>query len=369
MPNLFDYLDWRGDLPLEITPFCEVDGLVFSQLAYIRWENADFIQERPPIKNVLPIIEDDLFKTLATNQEDKKFLPLAAKCRRFGEVRIEESISEYDEDEEKQFSATTYLLPDETLFVAYRGTDDTQIGWKEDFNMAFMPLVPSQMRALEYLTKISDRYPNPIRVGGHSKGGNLAVYAAVAAEEKIQDRILGVYCNDGPGYNENVKPIERYERIRDRIHAFVPQSSIVGMLLLHLEDYKIIRSTASGIMQHDPYSWEIKGGQFVEEPQLKEDSKFTEVVLKKWLSELSTQDRKVLINALFDIISAADVKTFGSEMWLSLVQNPLTYLNAIQNMDESDRNLVSSALGSLAKTALGMIGNKNQEPENSDKAS
>lgn len=368
MANLFDYLEWRGDLPLDKIPVNEIDGLIFSQLSYVCWEDAAYEPKRIRLKDLRGKINPTFFRETVTIKEDQKFLPMVTESPRFGEVRIEDTVAEFDEDEEKQFSATTFLLPDETVFIAYRGTDNTQIGWKEDFNMTFMPLIPSQIRALEYLTEIAERYPNPIRVGGHSKGGNLAVYAAIAAEEKIQDRILAVYCHDGPGYNENVKPVERYDRIKSRIQPVVPQSSVIGMLLLHLDNYKIVHSTASGIYQHDPYTWEIKGGAFAEESALKEDSKFTQNVIKKWLSKITLEDRRILINAMFDIVGAANIKTFGAEFWTSLFRNPLIYINAIQNLDESSRNLVSNALGSLAKSAFAMIGDKNQEPQNLDKA-
>ena len=212
--TVFDYLDWRGDISFSQLPPCEVDSLVFSLLSYI-----DFDGIVPPpdeIKGVSLLAAAKKF--IKKYKEDGKpdigfiipkdvvvLLAKAAKTKRFGEVLLSSYVNKICDGEEKQFSAITFVFKNtegaDELFVVFRGTDDTIVGWKENFNMSFMQPVPSQLEAAEYLSDVASNTFGEITVGGHSKGGNLAVYAAVSAPERVKKRINTVYNLDGPGFN------------------------------------------------------------------------------------------------------------------------------------------------------------------------
>lgn len=197
MPNIFDYMKWR-DIDLQKVEFNEIDNLILSRLSYFPFDGILSKKEEITLKEAY-----ERTKILGTTgrtlqAEDIDLYPILANSKRFGKVKITEFINKIELVEEEQFSAITVLLPDKTIYVSYRGTDNTIIGWKEDFNMSFSELVASQTDAVNYLNDIAKKYPNEIRVGGHSKGGNLAVYAAAFCKEEIKKRIIKVYNNDGP---------------------------------------------------------------------------------------------------------------------------------------------------------------------------
>ena len=194
-----------------------------------------------------------------------------AASRRFSDLTLCAYVSRTDEETQTQFSALTILLSDKTAYIAFRGTDDTIVGWKEDFNLAFLPVVPAQKMAAEYLSAAAAALPShPLRVGGHSKGGNLAVYSAVFCGEAVQNQLMRVYNNDGPGFRTSLLGLPEHRRVADKITTILPESSVVGMLLEHEERYEVVRSTQSGLWQHDGFSWQVRGERFEHLPDLTE---------------------------------------------------------------------------------------------------
>ena len=266
MSNIFDYLAWRGDLSFGNAPLCPVDALIFSMLPYIRLE--DFV---PPSARDEPVRLADAASAYFANPPKKvnpdvnhaKLLQLLAEAPRFAPLRLLAAQKEVDRESVMQFAAITVLLPGQNLFVAFEGTDDTLIGWQEDFRMSYECPVPAQLRARSYLRAVAAAHPlRRIFVGGHSKGGNLAMYAAVHSGPEVRYRIRAVYNNDGPGFCDDTLSSTEYAEMRERIHTYLPQSSIVGVLLEHDESYKIVKSEAKGLAQHDPYTWQIRGNDF-----------------------------------------------------------------------------------------------------------
>lgn len=217
--------------------------------------------------------------------------------------------------------------------------------------MAFSKPVPAQEAAAEYLRAAAARCDGPIRVGGHSKGGNLAMYAAATVEDAVRDHVVAVYNNDGPGLSDRIDAKALYDRIGDRLHSFVPQSSVVGMLLSHPDRYEVVRSDSVSILQHNPYSWQVEGPGFVRAPGLSRDSARFEAAFRRWLSEVDEAERAVLVDTLFDILGAADARSFGRDFWAHLVRNPRAVLSAIQNVDPDARRRIMKMLASLAAAA------------------
>ena len=265
MSNIIDYVKWRGDLTLKESEFNEIDSLVLNRFSYFPLDNLIKENEKITIKELSEKFQKtDKAKLKILWEEDEDLFIEIGKSKRFGDMQALEYTNKIEPETEEQFSATTIILPDNTIYVSYRGTDNTVIGWKEDLNMSFKSHIASQKDAKEYLENIAKKYPTKkIRTGGHSKGGNLAVYASIFANNKIQKRIINVYNNDGPGFNEDITNTEEYKNMINKVTTYIPQDSVFGMLLNHEEKYKIVQSTAKGLMQHDVYSWQVLGKNFI----------------------------------------------------------------------------------------------------------
>lgn len=352
MANVLDYLKWRGDLSLQVCPFGEIDNLILSQMSYFHWEKFLPQGEANTIETLLASAESQSISHGITAAEDEKLFPLVATSRRFGNVIACEYTHEEDDIMEKQFAAITFLLPDDTVFVSYRGTDGTLVGWKEDFNMAFTSPIPSQQHAQQYLQEIANHYGGLLRVGGHSKGGNLAMYAASTVEEGTQATILNVFNNDGPGLSGAIVASKGYARIQPRLSSFVPQSSVIGMLLMHPETYAVVNSNAVGVLQHNPYSWQVEGARFVKENGLRKGSVYLEKVLRRWLMEIDEQERKRFVDTLFQVLSSTNAKSFGRDFVYQTIRNPSAMLGAVQDIDRETLGSLYASLTALVTAAL-----------------
>ncbi len=359
MANILDYLRWRGDIPLAQSPFNDVDNLILARLSYIKFDGivpeeigpmgieigrAVALLRDPAPGNPFSVHYDPL------SDDDKALLSLLETSERFSKMILTGYVNDFDPDAEKQFSSLTILPGDATAYIAFRGTDNTIVGWKEDFNMSFTTPVPAQTEAVRHLKTVAPLLGLPLRVGGHSKGGNLAVYSASFCPEEIQKKIICVYNNDGPGLDQNTISKDGYQRMKDRIITFVPQSSIVGMMLEHEEDYMIVHSTQTGMAQHDPYSWEVLRCDFVTDGRLTNGSRFIDRTLKGWVAEVDAEKRKFFIDTLYEIISSTDAKTVR-EFSASWGKNALTFARAYKNMDEETRTILREVVAALIRTA------------------
>jgi hypothetical protein len=319
MSNIMDYLDWRGDLSFEADPMNEVDSLILSTLAYIEFDNLVPFEEGRGSVALSEIAQQayDAIDLSSPRCKDPFFehipelLLKAASSLRFSSLRLSYYINRLNVDDSEQFSAIVFSFHEKLHYIAFRGTDDNLIGWKEDFMMSFLDEVQAQRDAVEYTRFVLQNLVGDIYLGGHSKGGNLAVYVA-AKVEKAQNRIIGVYNNDGPGFQEKFMEGEGYHRIVPRIHTILPRSSVVGMLMEHLEDYVVVNSNQKGIMQHNAMSWEVLGNHFVYMPGVKKSSIFLNQALRQWLSEITVEERAIFVEELFEIIRAAGVDTVSS---------------------------------------------------------
>lgn len=320
MHNIIDYLDWRGDLSFARDGFNEVDNLIFSVLAYIEFDGI-VSSEAEGNSNSISLAKagEHYFKDLIEQppqnivnpffREIPKLLLKASLTARFKDIQLSSYVNQIDHKICNQFSATVFSIHQEEHFIAFRGTDDTLAGWKEDFQMSFQDEVKAQKDAVAYVEKLVANYPGNLYLGGHSKGGNLAVYAAAAMPTDVQDRIIGVYNNDGPGFLTHVIESEGYRRILDRIHTFIPKSSVVGMLLEHGEEYITVNSNGMGLMQHNAFFWEVRGIHFAYEKGLTKGSKNFNKTVRLWLNQLSMEQRAEFVDVLFDILHATGAMT------------------------------------------------------------
>ena len=319
--NIIDYINWRGDLSFDAAPFNDVDALVLSRLADAPFDGIvpESFDSRSDItvggaaKRLLELTSGDAPERAFRMEEDAALMEALIGSERFAPLALTGFANRFDEEQEKQFSAVSILLPGE-FFAAFRGTDGTLVGWKEDFNMGFEDTVPAQQDAVDYLEAAARSLKGKIRTGGHSKGGNLAVYSAAFASKRVQKRILRVCNNDGPGFSAQRIAQESFAAILPLVRTYIPQSSVVGMLLEHEEDFRVIHSTNSGLMQHDLYSWEVARTGFINVESVTNSSQFIDMTLKDWMMNMPADLREKMIDGVYSIFASCDARTL-SELW------------------------------------------------------
>lgn len=241
-------------------------------------------------------------------------------------------------------------MPDNTLFVSYRGTDDTLVGWKEDFNMSFKSHIASQLDSAKYINEVAKKYKQKIRIGGHSKGGNLAVYAATYADKSVKKRIINVYNNDGPGFMEEITETDEYKQAINKVHTYIPQSSVIGRLLNHEEKYTIVQSVQKGLMQHDLYSWQLEGKKLISLAEVTNESQFVDKTIKGWLKEIEPKQREAVVDAIFEIINTTNANSF-KEIKEKLFTDVRLMLKKYQSLDDESKKMIMEFFQILIRTA------------------
>ena len=346
LPTVFDYLRWRGDLTFAQDAFNEVDNLILCIITYLNFRRFPELYSREADK--APLLGDIVSRMTEADEQQglspNDYIPLmklAAESRRFAQVRLFGYETVRDDAREMQLDALSFLVTDGTLFCAFMGTDRSLVGWKENLNLSYMDAVPAQLGAVEYVADMARRCPaRPLRIGGHSKGGNLAAYAAIHIPEALQARVLDAYNNDGPGFRKDVTDTAEYRRIAAKLHTYIPAASIVGVLLEHTEDYTVVASSSRAIMQHEPLTWGVLGNRFLQQEERSEFGKASDDVVREWLASLSPQDREAFANALFDMF------TQGGKVQ-SLEEVRQTELLRRLAADEKHKGIVSEALRRL----------------------
>ncbi len=353
--TVMDYLRWRGDLPFARDGFNEVDNLVLCIISYLNFRRFDDLKTTDPTGAVaLPdvaarLTEED--EQLGLSELD--YIPLmrlAAETERFRDVRMFGFTHEWDEEKEMQFDAVSYLLPDNTLFVSFMGTDTSLVGWKEDFNMSFLSAVPAQERAAVYSAAMAAACPSrKLRIGGHSKGGNLAAWAAIHIPADLQkQRLLAAYNNDGPGFSHDMVETEAYRRVADKLHTYIPESSIVGVLLEHAEDYAVIDSSNRSIMQHEPMSWNVEGPRFVHLGQRSQMGKLSDDVLRQWIGSMTPQEREQFSDALFEVLSLSGKARTLDDLRAGGLAGGAALLKQYSGAEEKEKKIISEIFRRLA---------------------
>ncbi len=350
MASMLDYLAWRGDLPFAWVPVSDVDELIFSTLAYVSFDNIVPTQIGAAVtlaSAASSILSAEKPETLVRTRQDLELLRVLADCPRYRDIHLTNYRNILIPQEETQFAAITFLLPSGQAVLAFRGTDNTLVGWREDFNMTFRDQIPAQLLALEDTTAFAAAYSDAFRLLGHSKGGNLAVYAAAKAPPAVQKRILEVCNHDGPGFSQAMMADAGYQAILPKVRTYAPQSSVFGMLLEHQEEYTIVKSNQVGLLQHDPYTWEVLGPEFVTLKQRTDDSLFLDSTFRTWLAGMSLEQRDLFFDAVFDLLETGGVQ---SAREILRPQNIVNYLKAL-HADGAKRDLIGGELLNLLQSA------------------
>ena len=347
MSNLFDYLKWRGDLSFGNAPLCVVDTLLLAALAYAPLD-AVLSPDPKAEPERLSVIAERL-RTQGVTGHNTELLEAAAATARYGALRVFAAQSELNDEQGIQFAAFSALLPGQQLYVSFRGTDDTLIGWREDLRMSYECPVPAQLRAAEYLRAVAAAYPlRRIFVGGHSKGGNLAMYAAVNAGPAVRERIRRVFNHDGPGFCDDTLATPAYREMGERIDTFVPQSSIVGVLLEHENDYRIVKSDAKGLAQHEPLTWQVLGADFEYATERTAFGVRTEAIMDHFVNVFSPERKRLFAEALFSVLEATEQQTI-SGIVANKGKSIKNALRGFAELDEPVRNALVEAVAALTE--------------------
>lgn len=353
MANINDYLDWRGDISFSDLAVCEADALIFSLLSYINFEGivpaeSEGVTIRDAVEAYVkkyPTPKDRYLGLIMIQEVNDLFIRLP-ECERFADVKIFGYENDVCEKCEMQFSAVCFALPNDVTLVAFRGTDDNIVGWKEDFQLSFRTEVPSHKKAVEYIAKYAGTRKGKLYIAGHSKGGHLAVWGAVHSPKRLRNKVACVYSFDGPGFLPQVIASEPYKEMSEKILTLVPQSSLVGLLLDNDRSFQIVKSRKSGLFQHNPMLWDIMGGKFIRLTHLSSQGRKNDIVLRGKIAALSPEEREKFTEIIFDIISATGAKTL-SELNESKVKNAITVIKAANELDKETKDTVGLLLSAL----------------------
>ncbi len=345
MPTLLEHVREQGQIPFAERPFDALDSLALTQIVYMPMEGladggaaATVAQLWAHLTAAYPNAFSDPFQ-----RKRYHFTGACAQAARYAGLAVTGFVNHVDAAQETQFCAATFHLPDGARYVAYRGTDLTLAGWKEDLNMSFQP-VPAQAEATAYMDTACGG--GPLLAGGHSKGGHLALYAAAHAAPQTQASLARVYSFDGPGVDEATLTGDSYARVSPLVESYIPQSSVVGMLLCYHPVFTVVRSSAIGLLQHDALTWQVHGGAFETVEGLDLGTRVTDEALRQWIDRLTADDRRFLSDTVFRIISTLDGETVDP-----LVQNlpgsTVKLFSAFRRLEPDTRARARRILGEL----------------------
>lgn len=356
MSTIFDYLKEVTYDSIYDRPFKELDVLALTELTYLPFGHivpqGDTTGIPVRLSDAMELI-DRTTDFIVSNQHLQLVDDLASS-KRFKNIKLLNYVNEYDPDVQKQFAAMTYRLTMDVYLVVFRGTDDTLIGWKEDFHMTYMDHVPAQRRAASYLQNVMKEFPKGrFLVAGHSKGGNLATYACSYLPNRLFERVDAIYSYDAPGLNRAIIETEGYQRTSPNIRRFVPQGSIVGMMLEVPEPTTIVKSRAfGGFAQHDAFTWETKDLRFVTVTETSPDSQQTDLTLKQWVRETSTDERKKFFDTFFGIFLDAGITSINDLTDLKQLAKAKEILQNAQDLDPTEREMLERLAKQLIDTRV-----------------
>ena len=349
MKNMLDYIKEFGHVSFEERAFSEIDALVLTELEYLPLEKVvpsdengeDFVTVKE-IAEYMQEHKQELFdeNPMMITQERHEVSQVIADAPRFQSLKFFGVVSEWDKDTTKQFAAVTVEVEPSVRLVVFRGTDETLIGWKEDFLMTYSPLVAAQTDAKEYLAKQASLWGGDLMISGHSKGGNLAIYAAATQEEDVQLRIVDIFCFDSPGLYRSVLETKGYQNIVPLAMRYIPQDSLVGLMLESEVPYVIVKSNATGAMQHSAMTWEIEDGQFIKMEKLTKNSQLNDQTFKKWTESVSDEELELFWNVFFELLFSVGIDTVN-DLYGQFMHYVQEFLKAAGNMDEEKRELLT----------------------------
>ena len=352
MSNIMKYLETRGNLTFKQDNINEVDKIILTRFSYLPFKEIS-LDKKDNIENISNKMKDLSVEKFIW-KEDKKFILKLGKTKRYKDLKVTDYREIFDSQAEKQFAAITIWLSHRVKYISFRGTDMSLVGWKEDFNMSFMKDIPSQKEAVEYLNEIGRKYFGKLIVGGHSKGGNIAIYSSIFCENKIKRKIKEIINADGPGFDKTITTTENYLKILDRIYTYIPQSSVIGRLLEHEDNYEIVYSTQKGLMQHDIYSWQVEGPNLKRIENLTDDSQFVNKVVRNWLQNTTPKQRENFVNIIYDVLISTDAKDVN-DFGIDTLKKIRTVIKSYKNIEKEDRKEIEEMFKLLFNSMISTI--------------
>lgn len=318
MGNLITYVQQYGAQTFEDKSLTDIDVLVLTEIAYLPFD--EIVPASFEVKAAISLNQlGKEFETIKEKEHENnpfmitkeriQLLDVVSKSQRYKDIKVFGFMNDIDDERTKQFAAVCYQWEEENRWIIFRGTDESLTGWKEDFMMTYSDLIPAQTDAIEYLKKQAETFSGILNVSGHSKGGNLSLYASTMQEETVQDRIKQIYCWDAPGVHRSILNTEGYQRVVSKAKRYIPQDSIVGLMLESQVPYHIIESQGSGISQHSALMWNIEEDHFVELTELTKNSQLTDQTFKQWTEVVSDEDLKLFFDTFFELIFEMGVET------------------------------------------------------------
>ncbi len=343
--TIIDYVAWRGDLTFGNAPWGEIDSVITAMIAYANLGENELVFGCGNPLRLGSLADSDLLTRLPQEgignsvEIRNQFLTDLALSRRFQDITVLDQVNDVDEERDIQFSATTLEVPGVGVVIAFRGTDPSPVGWKEDFMMSYVTPVPAQTAALEYLKKVAENTQGPLYLTGHSKGGNLALYSAAHTDPAIRDRLKAVYSFDGPGLDDETIASEGYRRIEPLIRSVVPAGSIVGMLMNYHPRYRVVQSDAHSILQHDPFSWKLIGRRFAEQDSVSSGSQILDRTVHEWLKSCTAEQREIFVTTVFSMLARkADPDS---------ARSPAEEASLLKRTDDQSRQMILELINKL----------------------
>ncbi len=358
MACIIDYALLNANRDFSAIPFSEIDGLIFAQLTYLLFDGiVPGLESGAQGVTFAQIVEhkdyDKMFPLERTAERNKKLLNAVAYSKRYGRMSVNYYENILDAEKETQFSAVTFIDENGDGYIAFRGTDATITGWRENFNMLYTSPVASQKLCVPYTESVASKIPGKITLIGHSKGGNLAIYAGAVCKKKAKEKIVSILSYDNPGFTEEFINSKKYIEAESKITKIVPEQSMIGMLLNNRGSYRVVKSDGDGFYQHDPFMWWIDGNDFVNGDRVVTKAQIIDNTFNEWVFSLSPEERAIFVDALFEVVektNSQNAATFGQ--WSENIKgNTSSVFDAIKELDPETRSIMKKAFINLFSSA------------------
>ena len=367
--NIVDYLAWRGDLTFDERPFNDVDNVILATFSYldltgiVPGPSGGSVGLAEACQSVLDDTEGDVnLRVRSLAKLDPVLLERLAASKRFGSLLVHDCVDLLDEARSLQFAAVQIDVSDTETYVSFRGTDSTLVGWREDFMLSFT-VTEAQLRARAYLEEAIAQAltrGRRVMVGGHSKGGNLAVYAALTCDEALRPHVFCVWSNDGPGLAPEIMAKSPRSQLGYRYRRIVPAYDMVGIIFEREDDPRIIvKSSVTGAGQHDPLTWQVNAFGMAIEGSLTKESQLIKESIDTWITGIPLVKRARVVDQFFDALEAGGARKMSEVM--ENRQAMTAVLNALGDMDESTKDLLFSFAGIVISKAADAAANKAQD--------